>query len=156
MATTQILLLKHVEYLGSEGEQAEVRMGYARNYLFPQKLAVPLNKANRKQIETLKEHREIRLTKERSEADELAQKIKKVNIAISVKTGPGGKLYGSVTPLMIEKRLLEEGIRLERKQFSLDTPVKALGKHSISIKLHPEVSVRLAFDVVSENPIEES
>ena len=155
MSTQNILLLKPIEGLGHEGEQVKVKAGYARNYLLPKKLAIPLTAANRKQMEALQRASEIRLAKELTAAEEIAGRIGKVHIAIPVKTGPGGRLFGSVTNLDLEKRLLEEGIEVERKQIHLYSPVKTLGKHTTRIKLHAEVSVDFEFEVVSENPIEE-
>ncbi len=155
MSTQNILLLEPIEGLGNEGEQVKVKAGYARNYLLPRKMAIPLTTANRKQIEALQKARELRLTNELAAAQEIAERIGKAHIAIPVKTGPGGRLFGSVSSMDLQKRLLEEGVELERKQFHLYNPVKSLGKHTTRIKLHSEVSVDFEFDVVSENPIEE-
>jgi len=155
MSTQNILLLKPIEGLGHEGEQVKVKAGYARNYLLPKKLAIPLTAANRKQMEALQRASELRLAKELTVAEEVAKLIGKVHIAIPVKTGPGGRLFGSVSSLDLEKRLLEEGIEVERKRIHLYNPIKSLGKHTTRIKLHPEVSVDFEFEVVSENPIEE-
>ncbi len=156
MATSEVLLLQPIAGLGTEGEKVEVKAGYARNFLFPQKRAVPVTQANRKQMETLLKRREIRETRELTEARELEVKILKTPIAIAVKTGKGGKMFGAVTAKDLIERLAETGVELEKKQFHLNAPVKELGRHSISIKLHPDVTVELEFDVVSENPIDES
>lgn len=156
MANAEVLLLQPVENLGHEGDQVKVKAGYARNFLLPRKLAVPLTRANRKQVEALQKAREDRLAKERAQAEEIANKLKQLNIAIPVKTGPGGKLFGAVTALDLQTRLGEEQIELDRKQIHLAENVKTLGKHSAEIKLHADVAVDFEFEVVSENPIEES
>jgi large subunit ribosomal protein L9 len=153
MATTEILLLQPVEGLGGEGDQARVRAGYARNFLLPRKLAIPLTAANRKQIEALRKAREAREAREMAGAKALAEKIAGVRIAIAVKTGEGGKMFGAVTAADLHTKLGEAGITVERKRVQLHTPVKTLGQHTTKVKLHPEVIVDLAFDVVSENPI---
>ena len=153
MAISELLLLKPVEGLGNEGEQVKVKTGYARNYLLPRKLAVPLTRANRRQIESLKVAREARLAKDKSVSQELADQLQQVHVAIAVKTGPEGKLFGSVTATDIQERLAEEGIVLERKQLSMSAPVKTLGQQTISVRLHPEIVVDFEFEVVSENPI---
>ncbi len=155
MSTQNLLLLTPIDGLGQEGEQVKVKSGYARNYLLPRKLAIPMTAANRKQMEALERAREIRLAKELSSAEEIAGRIGKVHIAIPMKTGPGGKLFGSVSSMDLQKRLEEEGVKVKRKQIHLFNPVKSLGKHTTQIKLHPEVSVDFEFEVVSENPIEE-
>lgn len=155
MATEDILLLQPIEGLGEEGEQIRVKAGYARNYLLPRKLAIPPTDSNRKQIESLRRARDERFSKELSSAEELADRLKAVRIAIPVKTGPGGRVFGSVTVMDLQKRLAEEEIELSRKQFTLYNPVKSLGQHSTKIRVHPEVTVELEFEVVSENLIEE-
>jgi large subunit ribosomal protein L9 len=155
MANAELLLLKPVEDLGNEGDTVMVRTGYARNYLLPKGLAIPVTKANRKQIESLKDRSEKRRATELEGAQAIAAKLEPINIAFAVKTGPGGKMFGSVTSQDLLTRLAEEGVELEKKQVSLYTPVKTLGKHTTKIRLHPEISVEFEFEVVSENPIEE-
>ncbi len=155
MATSKILLVKPVEDLGNEGEQVTVKAGYARNYLLPKKLALPVNRANKKMVEALLKARDARLAAELSAAEALAEKIKAVSVAIAVKTGEGGKLFGSVTAQNIIDRLAAEGIELKKKQLRLVAPVKELGKHTASVRLHSNVKFDLEFEVVSENPIEE-
>lgn len=154
MAHTDVLLLKQVERLGGEGEQVSVKAGYARNFLFPKKYAMPVNRANKKQIEALIKAREAREAREKSEAEQLAEKLSGVSIAFAVKTGEGGKMFGSVTAQDLLEKLAGEGIQLEKRQLQMQ-PVKELGKHSATVKLHKDVKVELAFEVVSENPIEE-
>ena len=153
MATADILLVKPVEGLGGEGDEVKVRAGYARNYLLPKKFAVPVTKANRKQIEALQKARVIREQREIEGAQKLAGKLTALHIAIAVKTGEGGKMFGAVTAGDLFEKISESGIELEKKRVLLYTPIKELGKHTTTIKLHPEVAVDLSFDVVSENPI---
>lgn len=156
MANTEILLLKPVDGLGGEGDQVKVRAGYARNFLLPQGYAAPLTVANRKRVEALKKRRAEREATELSRAQELAGQLEKVSVAFAVKTGEGGKMFGAITAADLHAKLVEAGIELDRRRIHLHTPVKTLGKHEVKIKLHAEVSVELAFDVVSENPIEET
>jgi large subunit ribosomal protein L9 len=153
MAHNEVLLLKPVDGLGAEGDQVRVRAGYARNFLLPQGMAVPLTVSNRKQIEALKKARGMREAKELNGAQELAAKLQKANIAIAVKTGEGGKLFGAVTANDIHDKLVAAGVEVEKRRIHLGQPVKTLGKHEVTIKLHAEVSVELSFEVVSENPI---
>ncbi|OHE78982.1 MAG: 50S ribosomal protein L9 [Verrucomicrobia bacterium RIFCSPLOWO2_12_FULL_64_8] len=153
MAYNEVLLIKPVEGLGAEGDQVRVRAGYARNYLLPQAVAVPLTRANRKQVEALKKRRAEREIKELSGAQEFAGRLEKVRLAFAVKTGEGGKMFGAITANDIHDKLAQSGLELDRRKINLHTPVKALGQHTVKIKLHPEVSVELNFDVVSENPI---
>jgi large subunit ribosomal protein L9 len=154
MANNEVLLLKPVDGLGAEGDQVKVRAGYARNFLLPQGMAVPLTGANRKRVEALKKARALREAKELDGAQALAKQIEKAGIAIAVKTGEGGKLFGAVTANDIHDKLVAAGITVEKRRIHLGQPIKTLGKHEVKIRLHPEVTVELSFDVVSENPIE--
>ena len=154
MATNQVLLLQPIQGLGAEGDTVTVRAGYARNFLLPRKIALPITHANKKQMESLLKAREAREVQELDAARELAAKISSTTIAVAVKTGDGGKMYGAVTANDLIIRLKEEGIELVKKQLSLPAPVKDLGTHSIAVKLNSEISSELKFEVVSENPIE--
>ncbi len=153
MAHSEILLVKPVDGLGGEGDQVKVRAGYARNYLLPRGIAVPVTTANRKQVEALKKRRAVREAEELTGAQELAKKLEKVALAFAVKTGEGGKMFGAITAADVHEKLTAAGITLEKRRIHLHTPVKTLGQHTVKVKLHAEVTVELNFDVVSENPI---
>ncbi len=153
MAHSNILLIKPVDNLGGEGDEVRVRAGYARNFLLPRKLAVPLTASNRKQVEALRKARAIREAREIDVARALADKINKTRIALAVKTGEGGRMFGAVTAGDLHAKLAEAGIEVDRKRIHLHTPVKTLGQHETKVKLHPDVVADLVFDVVSENPI---
>ncbi|MEM9161084.1 MAG: 50S ribosomal protein L9 [Verrucomicrobiota bacterium] len=155
MANSEILLIEPVEGLGAEGDQVKVKAGFARNYLLPQKKAVPVTRANRKQIEALKERRVAREAKNLEDAKAQAAAIGKTHFAIAVKTGDSGKMFGAVTAANVHEKLVESGIELDKKKVSLESPIKELGQHSVKIKVHAEVEAELKFDVVSENPIVE-
>ncbi|HVS52212.1 MAG TPA: 50S ribosomal protein L9 [Opitutaceae bacterium] len=154
MANTEVLLVKPVDGLGGEGDQVKVRAGYARNFLLPRKIAVSLNAANKKHIESLKKRRAEREQTELTSAQELAKKLEKTSLAFAVKTGEGGRMFGAITGNDIHDKLVASGIALDKKKIQLFTPVKTLGKYTVKIKLHADVTVELPFDVVSENPIE--
>ena len=156
MATSEVLLIKPVDGLGGEGDQVKVRAGYARNFLLPRNIAVPVNAANRKQVDALKARRAKRETEELSGAQEIAQKLEKTSLAFAVKTGEGGKMFGAITASDIHEKLTAAGFSIEKKRIHLFTPVKTLGKHTVKIKLHSDVTVELPFDIVSENPIVEA
>ena len=156
MATSKVLLVKPLTNLGGEGDQVTVKAGYARNYLLPQKIAIPVNKANKKQIEALLKAREIRELKELENAQAVAKALEGMSFAFAVKTGEGGKMFGSVTTADLAAKIAENGVELSKKVIHLEAPVKELGKHTASIKLHNSVKVDFSFEVVSENPIDDS
>ena len=153
MANSEVLLLKPVEGLGGEGDQVRVRAGYARNFLLPRRIAIPVTEANRRQIEALKKRRAEREADELSGAQALAKRLEAAALAFAVKTGDGGKMFGAITAADIHEKLAAAGLAVDRKRIHLFTPVKTLGQHTVKVKLHADVSVELPFDVVSENPI---
>jgi large subunit ribosomal protein L9 len=155
MANAELLLLQPVENLGDEGDTITVKTGYARNFLLPRGLAIPVTRANRKQIESLRTRAEKRREDELAGAQAIAKQLEGINVVFAVQTGPGGKMFGSVTAADLISRIAEQGVALEKKQVNLYTPVKSLGKHTTRVRLHPEVSMDFEFEVVSENPIEE-
>ena len=154
MASTEVLLVEHIEKLGSEGDVVKVRPGFARNYLIPQKKALPLNLANKKRLDALRQSRAMRESDELQKAQEFATKLKEVKIAVAVKTGSGGKLFGSVTTSHILDKLSESGFTMDKKHFVSFSPIKELGKQNVTLQLHKEVEAEVEVEVVSENPIE--
>lgn len=156
MPINRVLLLTKIDGLGAEGEEVAVKPGYARNYLFPKRLAIPLTRANRKQVEALQARRAERERTELDAARDLAGKIDALRIGIAVKTGETGKMFGAVTANDLYEKVVEAGIEVEKKKIALPAPVNQLGKHSTEVKLHAEVTATLHFEIVSENPIAES
>ena len=156
MSTTEILLVEHIQNLGAEGDVVKVKPGYARNFLIPQKKAVPLNMANKKRLDALKVARAARETEELQNSQDIANKLKETSVAVAVKTGTGGKLFGSVTANHILEKLNEKGFILEKNHFTSFSPIKKLGKTKVTLSLHKDVEAEIDVEVVSENPIEES
>ncbi|MBM3825779.1 MAG: 50S ribosomal protein L9 [Verrucomicrobia bacterium] len=155
MAFTQVLLIKPVDGLGAEGEQVRVRAGYARNFLLPQGVALPVNRTNAKYVESLKKARVAREARDHEAANATAAKLAALRLTFAVKTGEGGKMFGAISTAEIAAKLAENGVELERRRIHLGQgPVKQLGKHVCHIRLHSDVMVDQEFEVVSENPIE--
>ena len=156
MPQTEVLLIEHMEKLGSEGDIVKVRPGYARNYLIPRQKALPLNLANKKRLESLKVARAARETEDLQKAQEIGEKLSKVSLAVAVKTGAGGKLFGSVTSMHILEKLEEKGFNLDKRHLSNFSPIKELGVNKVAVKIRNDVETEIAVEVVSENPIEDS
>ena len=148
MATTEVLLVEHINNLGSEGDVVKVRPGYASNYLLPQKKAVPLNLANKKRLDALKVARAARETEELQNSQEIASKLKETKIAVAVKTGAGGKLFGSVTINHILEKLEEKGFTIDKKHIKSFTTIKELGISKIVVSLHNDVEAEIEVEVV--------
>ncbi|MFI3290512.1 MAG: 50S ribosomal protein L9 [Opitutales bacterium] len=150
MAIKEILLVKPVEKLGGEGDQVSVRAGYARNFLFPNKMALPVNNANKKQIEALIKRRAIREANELASAEALKSALEALQIKIIVKAGDNGKLFGSVTAADLVAKIAEAGIELPKKVLHLEAPVKDLGDYTAFVKLHKDVKFDFKFSVESD------
>ena len=157
MANSEVLLVKPVDGLGAEGDRVKVRAGYARNYLLPQGIALPVTQANRKYIEALQSARVKREAADLAAANAALAKLQTAKVAFAVKTGEGGKMFGAITVKDIHAKLAEQGIEIEQRKIHLGQgPVKVLGQSVAHIKLHPEVSFELTFEIVSLNPIVEA
>ena len=154
MAKTEVILIQNIVGLGGESDQVKVAAGYARNYLFPQGLAVPLNGSNKRRIEALKQRRAEREAHEFNTMSELSKGISKLTAVITVKTGEDGKMFGTVTSGMIADQLKTQfDITLDKKKIRLDAPIKSLGEHEIELHLHSEVKTTLKVRIESTTPL---
>jgi large subunit ribosomal protein L9 len=154
MAKTEVILTHNIVGLGGESDQVKVAAGYARNYLIPQGLAVPLTGANKKRIESLQKRRGAREAHEFSTMSELAKSVSNLIAVIAVKTGEDGKMFGSVTAGMIADELKHQfDITLDKKKIHLEHAIKTLGEHEVELHLHAEVKGTLKVRVESLTPI---
>ena len=156
MAKTDVILIKNVEDLGGESDQVNVATGYARNYLLPHGLAIPLTEGNERRLEALRKVRRDREIREAKDAKELAASFRHLILHIKAKTGDTGKMYGSVTPANIIEQLNEQfEIKLARRKVNLVEPIRTVGDHDVELRLHSEVSTNLKVRVESSNPLPE-
>jgi len=146
----QVILKKDIEKLGKVGEAVSVKVGYARNFLFPKKLALPATEANLKVVEREKEKTAQRQAQEKQRSEELAKKLAITSCTITVQAGEDGKLFGSVTNQDIAAAYKAEGIEIDKRKIEISEPVKEVGVFKINIKLHPEVSTEAKVWVVKE------
>jgi len=154
MAKTEVVLIQSIVGLGGESDRVKVAAGYARNYLFPQGLAVPVTAANKRRIDALKQRRGEREAHEFNTMTELSKSISKLITVIQVKTGDDGKMFGSVTAGMIADQLKTQfDILLDKRKIHLEHPIKALGEHDIELRLHSEVTATLKVRVESTTPV---
>ena len=157
MAKTEVILTHNIVGLGAESDQVKVAAGYARNYLFPQGLAIPLTGTNKRRLEVLKQRRAEREAHELNTMNELAKSISKLICLISVKTGEDGKMFGTVTSGMIADQLKTQfEITLDKRKIHLGEPIRSLGDHEIELRLHPDVTSSLKVRVESLTPLPES
>lgn len=154
MPKTEVILTHNIVGLGGESDQVKVAAGYARNYLFPQGLAIPVTGANKRRLEVLRQRRAEREAHEFNTMSELAKSITKLTCLVKVKTGDDGKMFGSVTSGTIADELKNQfDISLEKKKIHLDHPIRATGEHEIELRLHPEVKATLKVKVESITPV---
>jgi large subunit ribosomal protein L9 len=151
---TEVILTSNIVGLGGESDQVRVAAGYARNYLFPQRLAVPLTHANKRRLEVLRQRRAEREAHEFNTMSELAKGVSKLICVVTVKTGEDGKMFGAVTAGMIAEQLKTQfDITLDKKKIHLEHPVKALGEHEVELHLHADVKGTLKVRVESSTPV---
>lgn len=150
----KIILTDIVKNLGRTGDVVNVKDGYARNFLIPNSLAVIADEKNVKQTRHHKTVLERKLSKQLDEMRGYAGKIEATEISISRKAGENGKLFGSVTNQDIQAELQKAGIDIDRKMIVVSDPIKAIGTHTVTIKLAPEVEAKLKFQVVEEKSSE--
>lgn len=146
----EVILREDIEKLGSRGQMVNVAPGFARNFLLPKRLAVAATDANRKIVEQERQAALRREAKEASEASELAKLLAPVEITIAQKAGENDQLFGSVTSADIVARLEEQKFHIDKKKVILHDPIKQLGEHTVTIRLHREVSVDIKVNVVKE------
>ncbi len=147
----EIILKQDVQNLGSKDELVTVKNGYARNFLIPKGLAINATETAKKiHTENVKQraHKESKI---KDEALVIAEKLKDMKLTIGAKTSTKGKIFGSVNTIQISEALAEKGFNIDRKNIIIkDELIKEVGNYTAKLKLHKEVSVEIAFEIVSE------
>jgi len=146
----EVILREDVEKLGARGQLVKVTSGYARNFLLPKRLAVAATESNKKIVEQERQAHLRREAKVVGEAGELAKLMAAVVVTIAQKAGENGQLFGSVTTKDIADALETQGYTIERRKIVLEEPIKSLGEYKVPLRLHPEVTVEIAVNVVKE------
>jgi len=153
MAKTEVILTHNIVGLGGESDQVKVAAGYARNYLFPQGLAIPLTGANKRRLESLKQRRAEREAHELNTMTELAKSLSKLICVVTVKTGEDGKMFGAVTSGTIADQLKTQfDVALDKRKIHLEHPIRALGEHDVELRLHADVVTKIKVRVESTTP----
>ncbi len=142
-----IILLERIEKLGSIGDVVTVKDGYARNFLLPQKKALRANEANKRVFEANRARLEAENAERRAEAAKLGEKIAGAEVVLIRASSNAGQLYGSVSVRDMVAGLAEQGHDIDKRMVILGAPIKAIGIHSVTIALHPEVHVTVKANV---------
>ena len=148
--STEVILMTDVKGLGSQGDVVSVAEGYARNFLLPRNLAAPVTDATRRRLEKARKVREEQDVKELDMAQNLAKSIEQISCTIPVKSGEGGKLFGSVTAADIVSALKAHALEIDKHQIDLPEPLRELGVFNIPIKVLSKVQAMLKIWVVEE------
>jgi large subunit ribosomal protein L9 len=142
MSNIQVILQQPVKKLGNIADEVSVKAGYARNYLFPQEIAVPATEANRAKVSEMRAELEKKAASVLQAAQERAEQLAKVDITLSVNAKEEGELYGSIGADEIAKAFAEQGHTIIKSEVVLaDGALKSLGEHTIGLQLHPEVQI---------------
>lgn len=143
----EVILREDVKDLGRAGALVRVKPGYARNFLFPNGLAFEATAGNKKRIENEQKARAAKAETEKSEASALATRLAAVQLTLKAKAGEGDKLFGSITTADIADALSAKGFPIDKRKIELDHPIKQLGFHSVSVRLHPDVHAEVKVTV---------
>lgn len=154
MAHTEVILTQPVTSLGAEADIVKVRRGYARNFLIPQGRALEASAGSLRSVNHLKAKRAEREAREVTAAEELASRINKLHLTLTLETGQTGKAFGSITAKDLTEKVEAElkDVTLPRHAITLDKGIKESGDHEIPVKLHPDVTAKLKVKVAASQP----
>jgi large subunit ribosomal protein L9 len=150
MAMMQVILRDDVPNLGRPGDVVKVRPGYARNFLLPRSLAVEANPKNLRAFEHEKRLALLKREAKRSDALKIKERLEQVTLEIAARAGEGGKLFGSVTNIDIERALGGQGISIDRRRILLAEPIKELGDFVVPVRVDADVEASLKLKVAAE------
>ena len=147
----KVILKEDVQNLGQQGDVVEVKPGYARNYLMPQKLAILFTKQQKKSIEEAQRVEERKLEREKDQLESVLKQVEDLSLSLKMQSEEDSKLFGSVTKLDIVKLLEENGITIDKKYVDLSSPIKTLGEHQVNIVFTKEMSASFTLTVEKED-----
>lgn len=145
----KLILTQEVTGVGSPGEIVEVRDGYGRNYLIPQGYAMRWTRGAESQVTAIRRAREVREIRDLGQAREIADSLATLDVRLPSRAGQGGRLFGSVTTADVVAAVKAAGgPALDRRRIEISEPIKTVGSHRVSVRLHPDVTAALAVEVV--------
>ena len=147
----KVILKEDVQNLGQQGDVVEVKSGYARNYLMPQKLAILFTKQQKKSIEEAQIVEKRKLEREKDQLKSVLKQVEDLNLSLKMQSEEDDKLFGSVTKLDIVKLLEENGTTIDKKYIDLSSPIKTLGEHKVNIVFTKEMSASFTLVVEKED-----
>ena len=145
----EIVLLEDVKALGKKGQVVKVNDGYAKNFILPKKLGVEATAKNLKDLKLQKANEAKIAAEQLAAAKELGEKLEKATVTLAIKAGEGGRAFGSVSSKEIGKAIQEQlGLEVDKKKIVLNDPIKSIGSFEVPVKLHKDVTAKLAVKVV--------
>tara|TARA_Y100000389_G_scaffold63589_1_gene59634 strand:- start:3484 stop:3930 length:447 start_codon:yes stop_codon:yes gene_type:complete len=147
----KLILTQDVDNVGNEGDVVDVKAGFGRNFLIPQKLAVTFSKSKLKQVEEKRSHEDRKIDRQKDVLLDLLSKVADLNITVKMKSEDGEKFFGSITKLDIEKLLVENDILFDKKYIDLSAPIKTLGEHEINVKFSNDISGSFKLNIEKED-----
>lgn len=147
----KIILLEDVKSVGKKGELVELKEGYAKNFILPKKLGVEATSTNMNNLKLQKQNEE-KIAKEQLEAAQaLAKEVEEMLVKLSIKSGEGGKTFGSVSSKEIAKAVSDQyGKEIDKKKIQMADAIKTIGTHEVTVKLHPKVTAKLRVQVQAQ------
>jgi large subunit ribosomal protein L9 len=146
----EIILKEDVTNLGYKGDIVKVKDGYGRNFLIPTKKAIIATESAKKMLAEDLKQRAHKLERLKNDAIELAEKVKDITLTVGAKTSTTGKIFGAVGPIQLADAFEKAGFTVDRKVIVIKDAVKEIGSYKATLKLHKEVNVEVAFEVVAE------
>ena len=148
----EIILIQDVEHLGYANDIVKVKNGYARNFLYPKKMAIPATESNKKILAENIKQRSFKEEKIRNSASDIAKKLEGITLRIGAKASEKGKIFGSVNAIQIAEAIHNQlNVEIDRKKITVDgDSIKELGEYTAKINLHKEVKVIIKLEVVAE------
>ncbi|MEH3034619.1 MAG: 50S ribosomal protein L9 [Aeromicrobium erythreum] len=145
----KLILTHEVSNLGEPGDIVEVKDGYGRNYLLPRHYAIRWSKGAARQVESIKAARDARAVHDREEAQQIKGRLEADSINVPVRAGEGGRLFGAVTVSDIASALEVAGASVDKRRIEVGNPIKSLGAHDVTVRVHPEVVASVRLNVVA-------
>ncbi|MGQ7295765.1 50S ribosomal protein L9 [Quadrisphaera sp. KR29] len=147
----KLILTQEVTGLGAPGDVVDVKDGYARNYLVPRGLATGWTKGGEKQVAQIRAARASRELASIDEAKSVKQRLESAPVQLQVRTGTGGRLFGSVTPSLVASAVKDStGTSIDHRKVEIGNPIRSTGEYTVQVRLHPEVSASIDVQVVPE------
>lgn len=145
----KLILTQEVTGLGSAGDVVEVKDGYGRNFLIPRGFGMRWTRGGEKTIESIKKARDARSVRDSDHAAEVKTKLEGTTYAVTVRAGASGRLFGAVTTAEIAAAITEGGAEVDKRTIVVGNPIRSLGPHTVTVKVHDDVLAQVSLNVVS-------